>query len=128
MSNPARTFKSLPTRPNLEAVKSAVSEVAKESNVPSLTFPDAPRAEVAHQPAEPAADPIPPARPRTTRKANPAPVKRVAVDLPVYLIKELAKRAAEQGVTKKFLFLSGFRAIDFVVHDVDIMEDGRRED
>lgn len=122
MNSPARNFKPL----KISELRSVVAEVAKEHDVPTLTFPS-------QQPApEPVADgagegSVPEKKARAPRKHNPAPLRRVAVDLPEYLIKAIATKGAEEGVTKRYLFLKAFRDGGFVVHDVDLMEDGRRD-
>jgi hypothetical protein len=122
MNTTARTFKPL----KISKLRSVVTEVAKEHDVPTLTFPSQkPELESA---AEEAGEGVAPEKKqRTARKQNPAPLRRVAVDLPEYLIKAIATKGAEDGVTKRYLFLKAFRDGGFVVHDVDLMEDGRRD-
>ena len=115
MNNP-RTFKPM----NLQKFKEAVEQVAAEDNVPSLTFP-AGEGDTAQLPSDK------PRRPRAVRKATPAPITRVAVDLPNYLVEAIRKQAAEENVTKRFLYLKAFRAAGFTIQDVDMMEDGRRD-
>lgn len=122
MTTPApRQFKSL----DLSKIKSAVGEVAKENDVPKLVHPSVPAVPAISDDASPALQ-LTPAK-RAARKNNPAPVKRVAVDLPDYLVKAITKQHAEQGVTKRYLYLQAFRAAGYTVNDVDMLEDGRRE-
>jgi hypothetical protein len=131
MTTAPRTFKAMPKSMDMNRLKSAVNEVAREDNVPTLSFPDSPSTISTEPAATPPADTsvtvtaLP--KPKSPRKSNPAPVKRVAVDLPDYLIKKINTQAAEEGVTKRYLYLKAFRADGFTVHDIDMMEDGRRE-
>lgn len=136
--NLTRTFKPM----NVEQFKKAVQTVAKEDNVPSLSFPreeggatdlSPPQTqEAAPTPAVTAPAPVtdlvqPQRRPRPVRKVAPAPTERVAVDLPVYLIDAIRKKAAEDNVTRRYLYLKAFRSAGFTIQDVDMMEDGRRD-
>jgi len=137
MSSP-RTFKSI----NVEQFKKAVETVAREDNVPTLSFPSeegsapepsAPQPQLASlESADTAVSPVtelaqPQRRPRPVRKITPAPTERVAVDLPVYLIDAIRKKAAEDNVTRRYLYLKAFRSSGFTIQDVDMMEDGRRD-
>lgn len=122
MTTPApRQFKSL----DLSKIKTVVGDVAKENDVPKLVHPSVPNSSATNDDAPVA--PQPTAAKRATRKNNPAPVKRVAVDLPDYLVKAITKQHAEQGVTKRYLYLQAFRAAGYAIQDVDMLEDGRRE-
>ncbi len=125
----ARAFKPL----DIKRIKGVVDEVAKDNNVPTLSFPTSGEGVIAAVlPEEPAAvaatDISPPAtRQKAVKKSAPAAVKRVAVDMPDYLVRAIKKRAMEDDVTIRFLYLTAFRAAGFTVNDVDMMEDGRRE-
>jgi hypothetical protein len=117
---------------DLKSIQTAVKEVAAKNDIPTITYPST-------QPATPAptevASPesgdgegkVTPLKPVKVRKKEPAPVRRVSVDLPVYLIKDIAKKSLDDEVTKKFLYLKAFRALGFQINDVDFTEDGRRD-
>jgi hypothetical protein len=141
MNTPTRTFKSLKEGAlDIGKVTAAVQEVAKQGNIPTLSFPKdaaAPSSETA--PVVPASPPSTPAteertedniahlrRAKAARKSNPAPLIRVAVDLPDYLVEAIATAIPKRRVTKRYLFLEAFRAAGFTIHDVDMIEDGRR--
>lgn len=121
----ARTFKPL----DIKRIKAAVTEVAKDNNVPSLAFPSAGEGSDVGSVMESAEPPAPDvvARPKVVRKSAPAAVKRVAVDMPDYLVRAIKKRAMDDDVTIRFVYLTAFRAAGFTVNDADMMEDGRRE-
>jgi hypothetical protein len=134
MSTTPRTFKSMTKPLDIARLKSAVTEVARADNVPTLSFPNSSPAEAtAPTDAAPAPTPETPTtvatlrKPKAARKSNPAPVSRVAIDLPDYLILAINKKAAEEGVTKRFLHIKALKADGFAVHDVDLQEDSRRE-
>ena len=62
----------------------------------------------------------------TTAQAQ-SPVRRMAVDLPVYLISAIRKRAAEDETTIRYVITRALRKDGFPVESRDLMEDGRRE-
>ncbi len=51
----------------------------------------------------------------------------MAVDLPVYLISAIRKRAAEDETTIRYLITRALRKDGFSVESRDLIEDGRRE-
>lgn len=116
---PVRTFKSvgLPTGlPNPEQLGAVVEKHAAAKNIPSVTFPsDAPL---------PAA--APEVKPKPVKKASPAPSVRSSVELPDYVWREMGKRIADEGGTKRFHILRALRDAGYSVKDVDLKEDGRR--
>lgn len=119
MNAPAPTFRPI----DLTKVKRAVKEVTEEANIPRLAYPDETPTTV---PAESiVSTPIAKKAPR--KAGSPGKMVRTAVDLPDYLLKAVAKESVEKGVTKRFLYLSAFRAAGFMIHDIDMQEDGRRD-
>lgn len=52
--------------------------------------------------------------------------RRVAVELPDYLVRELARAAAERDCTRRFLILEALQKAGWKVEDEDFVEDGRR--
>lgn len=56
-----------------------------------------------------------------------SPVRRMAVDLPVYLISAIRKRAAEDETTIRYVITRALRKDGFPVESRDLIEDGRRE-
>lgn len=123
MSSGAPTFKAI----NFDSIKKAVKEVTTEQNIPKLTYPTEAASPTPASIPAPATPDVVPAK-RAPRKAGgPARVIRTAVDLPDYLLKALAKESVEKGVTKRYLYLSAFRAAGFTINDIDMQEDGRRE-
>lgn len=111
---------------DLKAIQTAVKEVAAKNDIPSITYPSTQPVNAPEVGGE-GEDKVAVLKPAKVRKKEPAPIRRVSVDLPVYLIKEIAKKSLEDEVTKKFLYLKAFRALGFQINDVDFQEDGRRE-
>lgn len=62
-----------------------------------------------------------------TAAQTQSPVRRMAVDLPVYLISAIRKRAAEDETTIRYLITRALRKDGFSVESRDLIEDGRRE-
>lgn len=124
---PVRPFK------DIKAIRAAVNDIAKSDNIPSIVYPsslaksatvEAPPA-VADATMGAAEAPAASRKPRTAKKERAVNV-RVAVDLPDYVVKAIAKTAVNDEVTKRFLFLKALRSIGITVNDVDMEEDGRR--
>lgn len=63
----------------------------------------------------------------TTPAQTQSPVRRMAVDLPVYLISAIRKRAAEDETTIRYVITRALRKDGFPVESRDLIEDGRRE-
>lgn len=108
---------------DFKQITSAVESFAKDEGVPGLIYP-------AHAPAE-EASPSPQAPPRAKPAQQPtlassSPVKRLAVDLPVYLMKALGDRAHAQDVTVRYLILKALQNDGYVVQAQDLKADGRR--
>lgn len=126
------TFKPI----DLKKMQSVVDEFSAEKNVPALSFPavapvaavpvpaPAPVEEGSAPPAE-ASEPKPVAK-RVRKSSQPAPVRRLAAELPDYLFTAISKKAAEEGTTKRYIILDALRAHGFSVNDIDFSEDGRR--
>lgn len=125
MSAPKPTFKPI----DLKRIEEVVAGYAAENNVPALTFPSevsTDRTEGssgASDPSTPKANPTPK---RAKKQISPAPARRLAVELPDYLFSAVSRKAAEEGVTKRFVVLQALRAAGYVVNDIDFNEDGRR--
>lgn len=126
---PTRQFK------DIKAIRAAVNDIAKADNIPTIVYPSS-LAKAASQPMEvpsaasetpttPADVPAVARKPRTAKKERAVNV-RVAVDLPDYVVKAIAKAAVNDECTKRFLFLKALRSIGITVNDVDMEEDGRR--
>lgn len=114
-------------RPSLDQIRQAATDFAKKADIPTLTYPSANQAASPSAPADTSATNVTPIRKRV-RKQEPTPIKRVSLDLPAYLIKQISKKAWEEGCTKRFIFLQAFRAIGFNINDIDFQEDGRRDE
>jgi len=70
-----------------------------------------------------------PVRPAPRPAAPPpamAPLTSVRFDCPDYLDKELAIRAAEEGVTKTYLILKALGAAGYRLDSADLVKDRRR--
>lgn len=129
------------TKPNLRAVNFAevakvVTEHAQEQGIKTLvkTGTAAPAADSPEPPpAEPTAakPPAPPARKGKGNKPDNAPaqspVKRLAIDLPTYLIAEIRQRALSEETTIRFVVTRALTKDKFKVEPQDLIEDGRRE-
>lgn len=131
MNAPKPMFKTI----DLKQMQAAVNEFSTEKNVPALTFPATPPPAVVaivHKTIEEknatvaeTAAPKPVAK-RVRKGSQPAPVRRLAVELPDYLFTAVSKKAAEEGTTKRYIVLEALRAHGFTVNDIDFSEDGRR--
>ena len=116
-----------------------VDEHAKTHNVPKVVFPaSAAAVEKVTAPSEAASvTPISDVSGfqgsrRRKGKANPntdapSPVKRMAVDLPLYLISAIREKAAKDDITVRYIITRALRKDGFNVESRDLIEDGRRE-
>lgn len=134
MNKPQRTL------PSLADIKNAVKEVARQSDIPTVTFPSAQATQPAPNTAEeshhaaPSAPETPasaahvgalqplPTQERKARGLKPAPVRRTSVDLPVYLIEEITDKAYRKKCKKRTLILNAFKDAGFTVKDIDLQE------
>jgi hypothetical protein len=117
----------------LDQTAKIVEQHAKEQGIKTLvTTGDAAPEVVAPPKVEQALQAEQP-QPRRRGKgsATPAqtqsPVRRMAVDLPVYLISAIRKRAAEEDTTIRYVITRALRKDGFPVESRDLIEDGRRE-
>lgn len=110
------------------SVVEKVSAFAEAQNVPKLVFPkDQPPAEEgATSSPQPVAEVAPRRKPRAATAA-PSPVRRLAVDLPEYLIREIADRAHNNETTNRYEITKALHKAGFHVEPADLKEDGRRE-
>ncbi len=67
-----------------------------------------------------------PARPAAPPPPAMAPLTSVRFDCPDYLDKELAIRAAEEGVTKTYLILKALGEAGYRLDQADLVKDRRR--
>lgn len=115
--------------PDIDAIDTAIKDYSERNDVPRSTRPSEEKAAAAAAVAavtETANTNVTPLRkPRAVKKER-APNIRTGVDLPDYVCKAIAKRAVDEGCTKRFLWLKALRAIGVTVNDVDFEEDGRR--
>jgi len=118
-----------PTKPSFRpldlSVVDKVTAFADAQNVPSLIFPK-------NQTGEGSAPATPPAAEPTNRRkqrsaTTPSPVRRLAVDLPEYLIREVADRAHKNETTNRYEITKALHKAGFHVEPADLKEDGRRE-
>lgn len=114
-----------------------VEEHSKEQGIPTLVKTGRAPAAMAETPAATAAAPEPAKSPDAPAKKGKAvksaeaqtlsPVKRMAVDLPLYLISEIRKRAADDDTTIRYIITRALKKDNFKVEPQDLIEDGRRE-
>lgn len=119
-------------------VKSIIDDFAKGKGVPTLTFPDdakvatADETSVATVPApEPAVHRQPKAekrKPASPDHQSAAPTRRLAAELPNYLVKAVQDQAHENGTTIRFVLADALRQAGFFVAEVDLRKDMRRDD
>lgn len=69
---------------------------------------------------------LPPPTPAAEPAKPMAPLTSVRFDCPDYLDKDLAVKAAEQGVTKTYLILQALGRAGYPLDDVDLVKDRRR--
>lgn len=102
----------------------AAKQVAKETNVPSLSYPhDEPTSGKPSPASNVTALPAPIPTERKARGPRPATVRRYSVDLPVYLIDNINEKAFKTKHTKKRVVLEALRDGGFDVKDIDIHEE-----
>jgi hypothetical protein len=111
--------------PDVDGISAAIADYSERNNVPTMIHPSERKALQTQPLAEAASNVTPMRKPRPAKKERAVNV-RVAVDLPDYVTKAIAKTAVNEEVTKRFLFLKALRAIGITVNDVDMEEDGRR--
>lgn len=108
-----------------ETTAAAVDAFATQRDIPALVFPKDREGK-----GSDAANVTPPPLPKVGRKAKAAPkpetvVKRLAVELPAYLVKDVGDKAHATGVTVRFIVATALRKAGFRVEDDDLKEDGR---
>lgn len=125
-------------KPNLRAVNFAevakvVTEHAQEQGIKTLvkTGAAAPAADSPEPEPTAAKPPAPPTRKGKGSKPDNAaaqsPVRRLAIDLPTYLIAEIRQRALTEETTIRFVITRALTKDKFKVEPQDLIEDGRRE-
>lgn len=116
----------------LDQTAKIVEQHAKEQGIKTLVATGEAPPEAAPTPSAPPA-PVEPAQPRRRGKGSASstqsqsPARRMAVDLPVYLISAIRKRAAEDDTTIRYVITRALRKDGFSVESRDLIEDGRRE-
>lgn len=129
MSSPKPTFKSIDFN-----VIAAADKFAKDNGVGELVFPkqvDASGEGSATRPPLPAvATPAPLPR-AASPKPQPdpvplTPIKRMAVELPEYLVKAVADKAHASETTIRYVVTHALQKAGFFVAAADLKEDGRR--
>jgi hypothetical protein len=108
------------------AAAAAVSNEQKlPSNAPAVTATPAPATPVLENMAtgttlrrekKPAKD---------KKKSTPAPTKRLPLDLPDYLHRELRTDGAQLGISAKHIVMLALRKDGYTIHQEDMNEDGR---
>lgn len=102
-----------------------VTAFSDAQNVPSLVFPKNQAGEGSSTPT--VAPPEPSPRRKQRQAATPSPVRRLAVDLPEYLIREISDRAHKNETTNRYEITKALHKAGFHVEPADLKEDGRRE-
>lgn len=105
--------------PNVDVIEQAVTAHAIANDVPSIVRPsDMPKAATAVV--------VVPSKERI-RKIEPSPCKRIAAEVPTYVLKEIKRRVNDEGGTLKYHLLKALRDAGYFIKDVDFYEDGRRD-
>lgn len=127
MNAPKRKFESVLAKteaattgaeaPSHAEIAAAVDQVADQHNVGSIVRPsDAPRVV-----PESVVTPL-----RRVKKVMPAPTTKSTMELPTYLMQEIALKSAKGEGTKRYLVLKAFKDAGYTVNDIDLYKDGRR--
>jgi len=129
MSSPKPNYKTIDFN-----VIAAAEKFAKDNGVGELVFPknadESGEGSTVPQAPEPMAKPATPPRavkPKT--QAEPAalsPIKRMAVELPEYLVKAVADKAHASDTTIRYVVTHALQKAGFFVAAADLKEDGRR--
>lgn len=134
---------------DFERAFDVVDQIAVEQDIPSLTRPSQAKAagEVVTLPA--AASSLAEAQaaesklqgstsaPRPSKAAKPKKppienddisdgVRRLTIDLPSYLFKEISQRGFDQGASAKYVILQALQNDSFTIEPEDMKKDGRR--
>ncbi len=129
MNAPKPTFKTIDFN-----IIAAADKFAKDNGVGALVFPKQADASgegsAASQAPEPMAKPATPPRavkPKTQAEPAPlSPIKRMAVELPEYLVKAVADKAHTSETTIRYVVTHALQKAGFFVAAADLKEDGRR--
>lgn len=108
----------------------AVKVEAEASNIPAVPQPRTPKPIPVIQASQaldetaapPAPDNITSLAPRKARGPKPAPVRRVSVDLPLYLIEQIRSKSFHADKTKRRVILEALNAGGLTVKDIDLEE------
>lgn len=115
----------------LDQTAKIVEQHAKEQGIKTLVTtgegPSDSPAAIVEQPPAAQLHPRRKGKGSTAPALSQSPVRRVAVDLPVYLISAIRKRAAEDDTTIRYVITHALRKDGFLVETRDLIEDGRRE-
>lgn len=110
--------------PNFKSLDFAET-FAKSKNVPEIVFPKGDETEGAVVPSsnDRVADKTKISKP----KAEAAPLKRLAVELPAYLVRAISDKAHANDSTIRYVVTQALQKAGFHVAPEDLKEDGRRE-
>lgn len=126
-----------------------VDQIAQEHDIPSLTRPSQAKAAADVVTLPPAASSLAEASVADTARqaATPTPkppkagkhkkqtvenddandgIRRLTIDLPAYLFKEISQRGFDQGASAKYVILQALQNDRFTIEPEDMKKDGRR--
>lgn len=104
-------------------VVTAVDEFARDKGVPEMVFPKQEKEQAAASTKQP---PVPVVAVKSPPKPAAAPSKRLAVELPEYLVRAVADKAHATDSTIRYVVTQALQKAGFYVAPEDLSEDGRR--
>lgn len=119
----------LAKKPSPVAILEAANQQASEKGILSIVDPTSmlPPAQEPSLPAPPVEPKkVIPARKTRAERKNDVTDVRLAVEVPPYLVKEVRKKAFEQGCTVRFLVIKALSQFGLNVDEEDLIEDRRR--
>lgn len=110
-------------------VTDIIGQFAKEKGIPTVVFPTEAPAKPEAPPAKETVTTLRAEKPK--RKAadltHPAPIKRVTLELPNYLVDDVKAKALKNESTVRFIIVDALRDKGFFVAEVDHKKDLRGE-
>lgn len=124
-TTPIKDFGLVATKPDIAKAGKVVEQFSIDHNIPSITLPSQ-AASASAAPAAPAGENITPLkREKPVRKQVRAEQAKLSAMVPLYLLDQIDKKRGRTATTR-YLVLKAFKADGYEVHDVDLVEDGRR--
>lgn len=122
---PIKDFGLVATKPDIAKASAVVKQFSIDHDIPSITLPSqGPTAtDAATAPAIENVAPL--KREKPVRKHARAEQAKLSAMVPLYLLEQIDRKRGRTATTR-YLILKAFKADGYEVHNVDLVEDGRR--